>query len=149
MKFYEMTNINDIYKDSKIGIEVQENDDYDHIFQENDISNVQEFLYEDETINLNEEYLKIYKYYYPLKKEKLILISKIKKISIFKLTRLSGKYKFFGLNWDLSWFHLDKKRPQKEFGIKIDDGSLISVVITPNNPEFVYDLIKSIIKKII
>jgi len=144
-----MTNINDIYKDSKIGIEVQENDDYDHIFQENDISNVQEFLYEDETINLNEEYLKIYKYYYPLKKEKLILISKIKKISIFKLTRLSGKYKFFGLNWDLSWFHLDKKRPQKEFGIKIDDGSLISVVITPNNPEFVYDLIKSIIKKII
>ena len=118
-----------------------ENDNHPN---ENFKNNLQEILYEDETIQLTKNYLKIFKYYYPLKKEKIILLNKIKKTSIFKLSTFTGKYKFYGLSLDMSWFHLDKKRPQKEFGIKINDGSFISIVITPDYPQKVYELLNDL-----
>lgn len=109
--------------------------------------NLHEILYEDETIQLTKNFLKIYKYYYPLKNEKIIYLNQIKKIKIFKLSRLTGKYKFFGLNWDLSWYHLDSKRPKKEYGIKINIGSLINIVITPNKTQEVFDFLNKELKK--
>lgn len=160
MNFYEMKSLNHVNKDHTNVVKEDDNYNFENeekleennfekndFYTDNKINKLQEILFEDESIQLTKEYIKIHKYYYPLKKEKIIPLFKIKNFSIFKLTRFTGKYKFFGLNWDLSWFHLDNKRPQKEFGIKINDGSLISIVITPNNPHLVYDLISSIIKK--
>jgi len=153
-----MKTINDSSNNSKN--KVNDNNEYneqrclEEIYLENDRNSnevlnnlLQEILYEDETIQLTREYLKIFKYFYPLKKEKIIYLNDIKKTSIFKLTTFTGKYKFYGLSLDLSWFHLDKKRPQKEFGIKIKDGSIISIVITPDNPKKVFDLLNDLIKK--
>jgi len=133
--YYEDKNLEEIYIEK------------DNFSNENFKNNLQEILYEDETIQLTRNYLKIFKYYYPLQKAKIIPLFKVKKASIFKLTMFTGKYKFYGLAWDLSWFHLDKKRPLKEFGIKIHDGSFVNCVITPENPQKVYDLINDIIKK--
>lgn len=158
MNNYEMKTINDSSNNSinkeKDNDEFNEERCLQEIYLENDkYSNenlknkLQEILYEDETIQLTRDYLKIFKYFYPLKKEKIISLAEIKKASIFKLTTFTGKCKFYGLSWDLSWFHLDKKRPQKEFGIKIKDGSVISIVITPDNPKKVFDLLNDLLKK--
>jgi hypothetical protein len=133
--YYEDKNLEEIYIEK------------DNFSNENFKNNLQEILYEDETIQLTRNYLKIFKYYYPLQKAKIIPLYNVKKASIFKLTMFTSKYKFYGLAWDLSWFHLDKKRPLKEFGIKIYDGSLVNCVITPENPKKVYDLINDITKK--
>lgn len=147
-----MIKINDIDNNESINIvDNQEdiiltNSIQDETINSKDI-NLHEILYEDETIQLTKHFLKIYKYFYPLKKEKIIYLNQIKKIKIFKLSRLTGKYKFFGLNWDLSWYHLDSKRPTKELGIKIDVGSLIKIVITPNKTQEVVDLLNREMKK--
>lgn len=152
---YEMKSINDSnansinknnsnennLKELKLEEVYIENDNHSN---ENFKNNLQEILYEDETIQLTNNYLKIFKYYYPLKKEKIILLNKIKKTSIFKMSTFTGKYKFYGLSLNMSWFHLDKKRPQKEFGIKINDGSLIGIVITPDHPQKVFDLLNDL-----
>ncbi len=118
-----------------------------YIANENIKNNIEEILYEDETIRLTRNYLEIFKYYYPFKTQKVIILDKVKHTSIFKLSSFTGKYKFYGLSLDMSWFHLDKKRPQKEFGIKINDGSLIRMVITPDNPQKVFELLNDLIKK--
>lgn len=164
MKIYEMKNIENIkpnnVKDEELLNNRLKTNNIDYadeiaLNQENDIDNcdsndyskLQEILYQDDTIILTKEYIKINKYYYPFKKEKVIKLSNIKEIKIFKLTRTSGKYKFFGLNWDLSWYHLDQKRPNKDFGIKINDGSIIKPVITPINAQQVYVILNSILRK--
>lgn len=155
---YEMNTINDVINDSRNNDKnnpgYNEEPNLEEVYFENEENldpalkdNLQEILYEDETIQLTREFLRIFKYYYPLKKEKVIPLNRIKKASIYKLTTFTGKYKFYGLSWDLSWFHLDKKRPQKEFGIKINAGSVISIVITPDNPRRVFDLLNDLLKK--
>jgi hypothetical protein len=107
----------------------------------------EEILYKDECIVVYNKKIKIFKYYYPLTKEKIIYFDKIKSIKIIELSRSTGKYKFFGLNWDLSWYHFDRKRPLKEKLIQINDGSKIKISITPNEPDKVYKILNEKINK--
>ena len=151
MNNFEMYNIIGNQSDS---IKNQNNfsNNFDDIPFENNcdkkqFENIEEILYQDEIIELTWNYLKIFKYYYPFNKDKIIKLSKIKKFSLKKLSSVNGKYRFIGLTWDLTWYHFDKKRPQKEFGIKINDGSIIKIMITPDNPQEVFDLLTEIIKK--
>ena len=111
---------------------------------END-ENINEILYQDETIVVTNRYIEINKYYYPLNKKKIIFFNNIKGIQLIDLYRSTGKYKFFGLNWDFSWFHFDRKRPQKEKMIQIYNGSIIKISLTPDDPERVFNILNNFI----
>ena len=92
--------------------------------------------YSDEYINLNEDFLSINKYYYPLKKKKIIKIRNINKIKLIEMDRMSGKYTFYGFCWKFYWYHLDNKRPQKKYAIIISEkNNSITIGITPNDTQ--------------
>ena len=92
--------------------------------------------YSDEYINLNEDFLAINKYYYPLKKKKIIKIGNINNIKLIEMDRMSGKYTFYGFCWKFYWYHLDNKRPQKKYAIIISEkNNSITIGITPNDTQ--------------
>ena len=92
--------------------------------------------YSDEFIILNKDELTINKYYYPLKKKKIIKIGNINNIKLIEMDRMSGKYTFYGFCWKFYWYHLDKKRPQKKYAIIINEkNNSITIGITPNDTQ--------------
>ena len=92
--------------------------------------------YSDEFIILNKDELTINKYYYPLKKKKIIKIGNINNIKLIEMDRMSGKYTFYGFCWKFYWYHLDKNRPQKKFAIIINEkNNSITIGITPNDTQ--------------
>ena len=92
--------------------------------------------YSDEFIILNKDELIINKYYYPLKKKKIIKIGNINNIKLIEMDRMSGKYTFYGFCWKFFWYHLDKKRPQKKYAIIINEkNNSITIGITPNDTQ--------------
>ena len=92
--------------------------------------------YSDEVIILNKDELTINKYYYPLKKKKIIKIGNINNIKLIEMDRMSGKYTFYGFCWKFYWYHLDKKRPQKKYAIIINEkNNSITIGITPNDTQ--------------
>lgn len=107
---------------------------------------IETIFYEDEHVLLTNLKLIIKKYYFPLKKSKTILIKNIKLADMIKLSYFNGKYKFFGLNFKLWYFHLDKDRPKKEEGILITLNSVVKPLITPNDINKVLDYLNKLIK---
>ena len=90
--------------------------------------------YKDEIVDLSFQGLKINKYYFPTLKMKIIPINKIKNINLIELSRVNGKYTFFGFSWKFYYYHLDKKRPLKTHGIIIEEeDNLITIGITPDD----------------
>ena len=103
--------------------------------------------YEDENIKVSMNGLKINKYYFPIFKEKIIPIHKIKDIKIIELNRASGKYTFFGFSWKLNYFHLDRRRPLKNEAIIIDEeDNMINIGITPDDVAKCFKVLKYLMK---
>ena len=103
--------------------------------------------YEDENIKVSMNGLKINKYYFPIFKEKIIPIHKIKDIKIIELNRASGKYTFFGFSWKLNYFHLDRRRPLKNEAIIIDEeDNMINIGITPDDVDKCFKVLKYLMK---
>lgn len=116
------------------------------IDDDNDFNLVVE-RYSDEHITITNNEIIINKYYFPFSKKKVIKLNKIKRVEKIKLELMNGKYKFSGLSFNLWWFHMDRKRPTKDYCIIIHDGSVIKPAITPNNIDQVYDILHGLIKK--
>lgn len=98
-------------------------------------------LYEDEYIICDDDALTILYYYFPFG-DKCIPYKKINQVSTQEMTWWTGKIRI----WDGSlsyWLNLDHKRPWKDKLIIIDEGDLTKPVITPDNPEQVYQILLS------
>ncbi|MGF1540875.1 MAG: hypothetical protein ACFCU5_10570 [Pleurocapsa sp.] len=109
-------------------------------------------LYEDDRVICNDEALIIKDFYYPLEGEnKKILYSEIHNIEIRKINFWSGLSKIWGEasstlqgNTGLKsyWSALDFKRLFKNRAIAIDDGQLVKSVITPEDVDQVFTILK-------
>ena len=103
--------------------------------------------YKDENIEVSMNGLKINKYYFPIWKQKIIPIHKIKDIKIIELDRSSGKYTFFGFSWKLYYYHLDRRRPLKDQAIIIDEeDNMIDIGITPDDVNQCFKVLKYLMK---
>lgn len=102
--------------------------------------------YQDEYVDLSIKGLKINRYYFPLLKDKIIPINKIKNINFIELNRLNGRYTFFGLCWKFIYYHLDRKRPKKTHGITLEEeGNIITIGITPDDPKKCFNVLRYLI----
>ena len=122
-----------------------EEDDPNRISFENNISQRDDELssYKDDLIEVDLNGLKIKKYYIPTFSTKEIPIYKIKDINLIELSRISGKYTFFGFCWKLYYYHFDKKRPQKTHGITLkEEGNSITIGITPDDPKKCFNVLR-------
>ena len=99
--------------------------------------------YQDEYIELNSMRLKINKYYLPFLQSKEIPVSKINDIKLVELNLFNGKYKLIGLDLNLVYYHLDKKRSSKSYAITLqEEGNLFTIGITPENPMKCFNALK-------
>ncbi|BAQ61130.1 hypothetical protein GM3708_1536 [Geminocystis sp. NIES-3708] len=96
-------------------------------------------LYEDEYIICDDDALTILYYYFPFG-DKRIPYKNIAKIDQQEMTWLSGKTRIWGGSFEY-WLNLDIKRPWKDKLIIIDEGELTKPVITPDDPEQVYQIL--------
>jgi hypothetical protein len=109
-------------------------------------------LYEDDRVICNDEALIIKDFYYPLEGEnKKIPYSEIHNIEIRKINFWSGLSQIWGeasgtLQGDTGqkpyWSAFDFKRLFKNRAIAIDDGELVKSVITPEDVDRVFDILK-------
>ena len=103
--------------------------------------------YKDEIVDLSFQGLKINKYYFPTLKMKIIPINKIKNINLIELSRVNGKYTFFGFSWAFIYYHLDRKRPKKTHAITLEEeDNSITIGITPENPHKCFNVLRYLMK---
>ena len=117
---------------------------------ENDINARNEELssYKDCFIDLSNEELKIYYYYFPFLQAKTIPISKINNINLIELNLLNGRLRIFGLDLKCIYYHFDIKRPIKKYAITLkEEGNWLTIGITPEDPEKCFKCLKSILEK--
>ena len=99
--------------------------------------------YKDEIVDLSFQGLKINKYYFPTLKMKIIPINKIKNINLIELSRVNGKYTFFGFSWAFIYYHLDRKRPVKTHAITFEEeDNFLTIGITPDDPRKCFNVLR-------
>ena len=108
-------------------------------------------IYEDERVICNREGIIIKGGYQPLENNKKILYRDISQLKIKRLNPFSGLSQIWGkanstLQGDTSnryyWSAFDLKRLFKGKAIVIDDGTLIKTVITPEDVDRVFQILK-------
>jgi len=98
------------------------------------------FDYDDGTIACGRDGIYIRNYYFPSRRTK-----KLSWADIETLERRSlgvGRLRLWGMGLSPEWFHLDILRPTKAEAIVLRTGSFVSPVITPQDPDKVFALIK-------
>ena len=103
-------------------------------------------LYEDKYLVCDEDAITIKEYYFPVG-SKRIAYDSIKKLSEHPLTAFSGKFRFWGMDLVPYWYHLDWDRHKKYKGIVLDTGNPIKAVITPEQFDMVWVLLKDKVKR--
>jgi hypothetical protein len=98
-------------------------------------------LYRDENLEISESGITIFHYYFPFGKPKKIAWSEIKEFKRQPLTVFVGKYRAWGMGFQLYWFNMGDRLDKKEF-ISIDTGKLIKSAVTPNDVNRVFELIQ-------
>ena len=112
----------------------------------NNVNN--EIYYKDEYITLTVDSLEINKFYFPLKRVKVIRLRDINNIQLINLDRLNGKCTFFGLSWKGIYYHMDRRRLNKEKAVVVEDKeSLFKVGITCENTEKFYGILRQLLYK--
>ena len=108
-------------------------------------------LYEDERIICSEHELIIKQFYFPLENHKKIPYSTIHSIKIQNISFWSGLSQIWGEASSMLrgntgsksyWSAFDFKRLFKPRAIVIDDGKLVKSVITPDDVETVFNILK-------
>ena len=105
-------------------------------------------IYKDNYITINSREIIIKNYFFPFANSKTILIDDIRKIELFNLDILSGKLRFWGLNYKCFWFHLDPLRIYKDKCLVIDLGTCLKPAITPENIDHVYEILTIKVNKL-
>ena len=110
-------------------------------------SNLETELYDDSYITITNINLIIKRTTFPLLNKEIIPLSTIKKIEMDDLNFWTGKYRLWGLNFSLCWFHLDQDRCFKDKYIILTRNSIIKIALTPKDINLVYELLKEHLKK--
>lgn len=97
--------------------------------------------YEDTYISGDRQGLTIRWYYFPFG-DKSVPYESIQSYEKVELG-FEGKWRIWGMGLIPHWFHLDPDRPKKEYGILIDDGHPVKMVITPDDIEAVLTLLET------
>jgi hypothetical protein len=104
-------------------------------------------IYQDKFITITHDEITINYYYlwYPMSKK--INFSTVKNVDLINLTLFSGRFKFWGINHLMYWYHMDINRHSKKEGIILDLGRRIKPAITPNNVIQVYEILLDRLEK--
>jgi hypothetical protein len=71
-------------------------------------------LYKDKLVEINDESIILYNYYFPALSSKIIFFDDIKNIIIKKPTLFSGKWRIQGTGNFRTWFPFDAQRPKRD-----------------------------------
>ncbi len=101
-------------------------------------------LYKDNLIEISDQSLTLYKYYFPSLAPKIISLNKIEKIVVRKPTLFSGKWRIHGTGNFRTWYPFDSSRPKRDrifiIGLK---GKWIRPAFTVENSKVVESLLRS------
>ncbi|WP_036478314.1 hypothetical protein [Myxosarcina sp. GI1] len=109
-------------------------------------------LYEDESVICDDEAISIKGYYSPFGEDRKIPYSEIHNIKLQKLSFWSGLAQIWGkgsgtIKGDRAnrtyWSTFDPKRIFGGKAIAIDEGSLVKPLITPEDPDEVYRILRA------
>jgi hypothetical protein len=103
---------------------------------------VNEALYEDAGLRLDEDGITIRRYYFPIATPKRIAYTDIQGIKAQPMSWASGKGRFWGASDPRYWFPLDTRRGSKQTLLILNVGRRVRPCITPENPEHVIELLR-------
>ena len=103
---------------------------------------VNEALYEDASVRLDEDGITIRRYYFPLAGSKRIAYGDIRGIKPEQMTFASGGGRIWGATDPRYWFPLDIHRPRKQRLLILDVGARVRPCITPDDPDRVIELLR-------
>jgi hypothetical protein len=103
---------------------------------------VNEALYEDPGLRLDEDGITIRRYYFPWAGPKRISYTDIQGIKAQPMSWASGKGRFWGASDPRYWFPLDTRRGSKRTLLILDVGRRVRPCITPENPEHVIQVLR-------
>lgn len=94
-------------------------------------------LYKDKLVEITDESITLYKYYFPSLTPKVILFSKIENINVRKPTIFSGKWRIHGTGNFRTWYPFDSLRPKRDriFFISFKDKWVQSAFTAENAAE--------------
>lgn len=72
-------------------------------------------IYSDELVDIDDNGIRLKKYYFPSAKEKFVKFSYILRIEKRQPTLINGKYRYWGTGDFRTWFPLDLNRPKRDF----------------------------------
>ena len=104
--------------------------------------------YEDDTVELDAEGLRIKSYRGP-GRAKHILYREIRDFEVFEMGFWSGRYRLVGmpLAKPRNWFPWDRNRRGKTTAIGLDVGRLIRPTIVPDNPTAVIEILREVLSR--
>ena len=111
--------------------------------QEENKENKINVLYEDETCQVTDLYIKIYKYFFPLPTSRTIMFTDIDQITLESTMDVTTPWgpSSHHLN---NWFHLDANRDKKPYFIAIHEkGERVIPSLTPDNAMKVFELLRN------
>ncbi|MEZ0371290.1 MAG: hypothetical protein ACAI44_19505 [Candidatus Sericytochromatia bacterium] len=103
-------------------------------------------LYEDKYLICDDDSITIKEYYFPFGSKRIPYAS-IRKLEEKELGVFSGRYRFWGMDLEPYWYHLDWQRASKRHGIVLDLGEWIKPVVTPAQHDMVLAVLKEKTRK--
>jgi len=101
-------------------------------------------LYKDSLIEISDESITLYKYYFLSLASKIIAFSTIEKIKVRKPTLFSGKWRIHGTGNFKTWYPFDSSRPKRDMIFIISlRGKWIQPAFTAENSYVVESLLRS------
>lgn len=102
-------------------------------------------LYEDDWITCTTMALIIRGYYFPSRRSapKVIPYSDIRSVRQVAIGRFTGQMRMWGTSIPGIWASFDPKRPRKTSALIVDAGRLTKALITPDDPDWVRDILQS------
>lgn len=92
-------------------------------------------LYRDGCLALDEEGITIRRYYFPLGSDKRIAYNDIRGVRIVTMNWLTGKGRLWGTADPRCWLPLDLRRYRKDKLLVIDVGRRVKPCVSPDDPD--------------
>ena len=102
-----------------------------------------EVLYRDDSLTLDEEGITIRRYYFPLGTAKRIRYSDIRGTQVETMTWLNGKARWWGTADPRGWLPLDLRRHRKDTLLVFDVDQRVKPGVSPDDPDRVIELLQT------
>jgi hypothetical protein len=104
---------------------------------------VNDALYDDGGLRVDEDGVFIRRYYFPWAGPKRIAYNAIRRVQVRPLNWLTGKGRGWGTAHPGYWFPLDMRRFGKSTLLILDLGRRVKPCVTPDDPDRVIELLRS------